>query len=479
MSNFSEKCRQYMEYNEMSVYHLSKISGLERTALHRMLKGSRLPSREFVEKFCSFLRISPYETRQLMESYYEESVGEAAYQKYSYIKVLLKHLAESEEEFFYNNLLSVSEYGNLKTAQLPPYASTSLQVQTLIYQVLCGCFSDPEPVPVYTNLPAGFEYFYSCLHLFYQQSTKEVPIYHLITFLANPATAPEASHNLKVLYHLLPLALSPCRGYMPFYTYCKCTDSDLRCLLWPYYIVTSSCVLELSPDLEQAIVYTDTDIIRLYRTRLEVMQKQLHPLIQSFQSEDSAIRFYQQYSDSSKHICTLEASPCTLSLIPFEQISSLVNSAYINEAIKAIAYSMFQSSLPTMNSNLFSEQGLSVFCRTGKLLGQIGAYFPALSIEARKACLAYCIKKTEEPDSCLRLIDLEAKVPLHIYIELSENRHLIFARINPELPLCFCVIQEATIVEAFLDFFRSAEEIGFVLSRKQTAQVIREYLGRL
>lgn len=468
-----------MEYNEMSVYHLSKISGLERTALHRMLKGSRLPSREFVEKFCSFLRISPYETRQLMESYYEESVGEAAYQKYSYIKVLLKHLAESEEELLFNNSLSIAEYSKQKMAQLPPYASTTLQVQTLIYQVLYECFSDPKPVPVYTNLPAGFEYFYSCLHLLYQQSTKEVPIYHLITFLANPAAAPEAAHNLKVLYHLLPLALSPCRGYMPFYTYCKCTDSDLRCLLWPYYIVTASCVLELSPDLEQAIVYTDTDIIRLYRTRLDVLQKQLHPLIQSFQSEDSAIRFYQQYSDSPNHIYTLEASPCALSLIPFEKIDGLVNGSHINETIKTIAYNMFQSTLPAMSSNLFSEEGLSVFCRSGKLFGQLGAYFPALSMEDRKACLDYCIKKTEEPDSCLRLIDPEAKVPLHIYIELSENRHLIFARINPELPLCFCVIQEATIVEAFLDFFRSTEEIGFVLSHEQTAQVLREYLGHM
>lgn len=479
MSNFSEKCRQYMEYNEMSVYRLSKISGLERTALHRMLKGSRLPSREFVEKFCSFLRISPYETRQLMESYYEESVGEAVYQKYSYIKVLLKHLAESEEELFYHKLHTVPEYGNQITAQLPPYASTSLQVQTLIYQVLHESFSDTEPVPVYTNLPAGFQYFYSCLHLLYQQSKKEVPIYHLITFLANPTAVPDAAHNLKVLYHLLPLALSPCKGYSPFYTYCKCTDSDLRCLLWPYYLVTASCVLEFSPDLEQAIVCRDTDMIRLYRTRLEVMQKQLQPLIQNFLSEDSAIRFYQQYSEASKHICALEASPCAFSFMPFEKFSTLVDSADVNENIKNIVYGMLQSFQPTMDSNLFSEEGLSAFCRTGKLLGQIGAYFPALSMEDRKVCLDYFIKKIEEPDSYLRLIHPEAKVPLHIYIELSDNRQLIFARINPELPLCFCVIQEATIVEAFLDFFQSAEEIGFVLSREQTAQVLREYLDRL
>lgn len=479
MSNFSEKCRQYMEYNEMSVYHLSKISGLERTAIHRMLKGTRLPSREFVEKFCSFLRISPYETGQLMESYYEESVGEAVYQKYSYIKVLLKHLAESEDELFYNNMHSVPEYSNQKTTQLPPYASTSLQVQTLIYQVLHECFSAPVSVPVYTNLPAEFQYFYSCLHLLYQQSKKEMPIYHLITFLANPTTAPDAAHNLKVLYHLLPLALSPCKGYSPFYTYCKCTDSDFRCLLWPYYLVTSSCVLEFSPDLEQAIVCRDTDMISLYRTRLEVIQKQLQPLIQSFPSEDSAIRFYQKHSDSSKHICALEASPCAFSFMPFEKFSALVDNADVNENIKAIVYGMLQSCQPAMDSNFFSEEGLSAFCRTGKLFGQMGAYFPALSMEDRKTCLAYCIKKTEEPDSYLRLIRPDAKVPLHIYIELSENRQLIFAMINPELPLCFCVVQEATIVEAFLDFFRSAEEIGFALSQEQTAQVLREYLDRL
>mgnify|MGYP000341000041 FL=1 len=48
MSDFSEKCRQYIEDTGTNIYQLSKISGLDRTSLQRMVTGKRLPGPEFI-----------------------------------------------------------------------------------------------------------------------------------------------------------------------------------------------------------------------------------------------------------------------------------------------------------------------------------------------------------------------------------------------------------------------------------------------
>lgn len=43
MSDFSDKCREYLKDTGENVYHLSASSGLDRTSLQRMITGKRLP----------------------------------------------------------------------------------------------------------------------------------------------------------------------------------------------------------------------------------------------------------------------------------------------------------------------------------------------------------------------------------------------------------------------------------------------------
>ena len=48
MSKFSEKCKELLTENGYNVYRLSQAASLERTTLHRMVTGKRLPGPEFV-----------------------------------------------------------------------------------------------------------------------------------------------------------------------------------------------------------------------------------------------------------------------------------------------------------------------------------------------------------------------------------------------------------------------------------------------
>ena len=78
MSDFSNKCREYLKDTGENVYQLSASSGLDRTSLQRMITGKRLPGIDFVRQFCDSLRINPSQRRELMELYKIEKIGKDA-----------------------------------------------------------------------------------------------------------------------------------------------------------------------------------------------------------------------------------------------------------------------------------------------------------------------------------------------------------------------------------------------------------------
>ena len=89
MSDFSNKCREYLKDTGENVYQLSASSGLDRTSLQRMITGKRLPGIDFVRQFCDFLRINPSQRRELMELYKIEKIGKEIYYNRKYIQELL------------------------------------------------------------------------------------------------------------------------------------------------------------------------------------------------------------------------------------------------------------------------------------------------------------------------------------------------------------------------------------------------------
>ena len=95
MSDFSNKCREYLKDTGENVYQLSASSGLDRTSLQRMITGKRLPGIDFVRQFCDSLRINPSQRRELMELYKIEKIGKEIYYNRKYIQELLGVISSS------------------------------------------------------------------------------------------------------------------------------------------------------------------------------------------------------------------------------------------------------------------------------------------------------------------------------------------------------------------------------------------------
>jgi len=69
MSLFGEYLRALISTNKINIYALSKSAGIERTVIHKIMTGDRLPTDEYLHKLTEALPLSPEEHQRLMETY--------------------------------------------------------------------------------------------------------------------------------------------------------------------------------------------------------------------------------------------------------------------------------------------------------------------------------------------------------------------------------------------------------------------------
>ena len=76
MSVFSEKLQECITKSNMKIASLSKISGVERSFIQKMLTGERIPSDPAVlQRLADALMLSPSQRRMLLDSYFISKMG--------------------------------------------------------------------------------------------------------------------------------------------------------------------------------------------------------------------------------------------------------------------------------------------------------------------------------------------------------------------------------------------------------------------
>ena len=490
MSEFSTRCQQLIEANNTSVYHISKQTNLERTALHRMAMGRQIPSQDFFDTFCETLRISPSERRELLELYLEEKIGREKYQNRKYILELLEHLAEMEEisveSAYYEENLDL--FVSSDNRPMVSYSQNRFQTHMLLTSVLGIAFRSDKKQSIFTNIPSSFSFFMQDLHYFFHCCQNDVNVQHLLTFHSNPHGYKNANCNLEILHEILPLALSPFQDYMPYYTYSQYLPADIDYLPMPYYLVTNDYVLALSADLKSAILHENAETVYRYREQLKLLFQNAKPLIHYTKTAPEALHFYGTASlNSGKISYSLETYPCIASLLPDDRftryMTQTIQACYSDRsAVASTVTSLLEQikcSLSHSPQVLFSLPGLIRFCQTGKVTGQLACYFPTFSIEDRKKLLNHMLNLNKGTGIQWHLCREDFKIPAHIHLDLYDQHTLMFSKFCTGFDFRFAFLDESSIFEAFSDFFSSLEESKLIYSIEETNAIVKKYISQL
>lgn len=95
MSAFSTKLSEYISASEQTIYALAVSSGVDRSLIHRMMKGERTPSKkDTVLALSRSLLLTATETAELVEAYEIARLGEGTYLELRYIRQMLAEIGK-------------------------------------------------------------------------------------------------------------------------------------------------------------------------------------------------------------------------------------------------------------------------------------------------------------------------------------------------------------------------------------------------
>lgn len=305
MSEFSNFCKLLREKSGMTIYQIAKVSGMERTALNRMILGKRVPKRQDMELFCEGIRANEKEKDKLRELYMREKMGKRRYENCQYIRKLLEELDRDERAD--NRMYWLPD----RMVQIDPNNSQSFlqgreEVEGVIAYVLERAYCEESILEIYTNFPVKENVLSTAVHFFHDRYKKDIPLYHFLILNVNPEKYYDADCNLKVLHDTLIWKFREGENYMPYYTYSPIMLHDLEMQLMPYYLVTGSCVLFVSSDFQQGILLDDPESAAFYHRKMKNLCGRLEPLFQSGSGTGNEIfpdpvKFMLKYLDIQVH----------------------------------------------------------------------------------------------------------------------------------------------------------------------------------
>jgi transcriptional regulator with XRE-family HTH domain len=469
MSNLSQKCKQYLEANGYTVYGLAKSSGLDRTSIHRLVTGSRIPSLDFLTNFCDVLRINPPQRKEILELYEEAKVGTPIFQSRKYIRQMLSDIAVLERSRFFPK---ASYSAPMLTLQSETH--TVLQTQNQIYTFLESAYHKEESEAyILCNFPANMPIpFFTMAQQLYIKYRRKISLKHLVTFSSNPHVQINSNCNLKTLSNVLPLVFSGFANYLPYYTYSQISETDCFQCVWPYYLIAHDTVLVFSADFTKSILHTNPVHVEMYRSEMERIFQDSRPLMSVSSSINDSLSLYLNAKLAKGPVCSsMESMPCFLPCLPQSLLQPLFS--YDVDGRLQRSFPQFADAPASKASpSYFFEAGLRSFLKTGQIRGQMSSYLPPLDLEQRRSLLRRFVETNNGNLQECKMLKTNFPFSENFYLELLPENQLLFCMFEENNRIRFILINESSIFEAFADYLQYMSDSANSYSLLETNRYI-------
>lgn len=479
MSEFSEKCKEYVSKNNTNIYQLAKQSGLERTTLQRMVTGNRLPSIQVVREFCSNLQITTIEEEELLELYKIEKIGKEAYYTRKEVQSLIIGIQKLRSDW--NAAVDFRKGKNAMGRKADGTTVCLLKLELDITEAI-QCVIQKE---ISTNQVARIEMdiFPKCEYAMQQLIREEkaaknkIVCRHYINFTRKNPDVISAIENIRMLKLIIPFAFTFHNTYQVQYSYTTGNSKDHFFQLWPHFLITSSSMILFSEDESRAILIEDPNIVRYYREEVGEMAKKYRPLfgfLDLDQNPKKALEYYYKNVMDEIPEFVFESHPCVTRMFYPELLKSEMENIYIRVMLERYESILYENQ-GKQSISYFGMAGMENFLSTGKLPGIYGLYTRSYTPAERKKMLEYFAEKlyTENWRSYL-LKDEIFCIEDGINIELYGEKKIFFISTSAKFPFGIIEIEEKGICEAFRDYFESLRESGSVYGEEDTERMLRE-----
>ena len=473
MQLFSQYLRDLLQAKGLTVSALSRLSGIERTALSKTLAGQRVLPYVALDDLIYHLCLTPGEERRLRSYYDAQFEKEGLRQSREIVDRLFSNLARLDftTPAFEESRLLLDLDGYAGTRSI--FSGVS-NVHPLLRMILSQELTRPD-ARVELTVPPTDIFLSDELLRRYLDGRMGAQVRQIIAFDASGAAEDINLHNLECFCRILPICLLSKRNYHPYYYYesiaARYTDP------FPYFLVTHSCAVCLSEDGSQAMLLRGTDQVAQYHRHFQSLLKRCRPLIQYTADPVEILESYDASTDEDGFYMVMD-QPCFGRFYDDSAISRYLRPELpFYDRLKAVAQERFRR-LRTVEQfyTIFTRSGLERFRATGSLDDFPVAFVAPFPPEQRRQLMLALAGHIRSGDITGRI--LEAGV-FPDYLSMTTSRHSGIGFFTTErFPLqdgfCSIQIREPNLCRAFHGWVIHLPNDPQVLSAQETAEVLEE-----
>lgn len=473
MTDFAKSLEKYIYRSTLTESQLAKISGFNRSYIALIKNGQRVPAdMEKVRRLITALNLSPYEYDILWKEYLKARYGEENFELQSQIVNFI-------EGFEHQPRISImSNYQH----EIPDIKSVNNRMD-LDYMVKAVVENEAlrENGKLRLIVQSDFEFLFNLLPCVYRNSSK-LTIEHIVCLEGGMAENKGLLYNLKFFGKMIPIILSEKESrYHIDYYYDKVTSHFASSVLMPYVVISSDCVINISVDLNHALISRDVDVIGLYNLLFDLRKRECRPMLHSIGENDEYLELCQEKpKEPVEAVYSIGSQPC-FGLLDIESMIF----KYINRDRIEAAYQFqkliqenkrFVSDGKTPIISYFSKVGLKSLMEDGIVKEVPRELYTALEVEDRRKLIEMLIEAIEAgwytafllDDNCISypenlIITAKEMTSVNIFY-LPENNESRFA------------LQEQSLSKMIYDFLADFGKSTYVLSKEETLKYLKNII---
>lgn len=471
---FSEYLRELLQKKKLTISALSRLSGVERTALSKTLTGQRVLPYDALDALVYHLRLTPSEERRFRAYYDAQFEKEGIRRSREVVGRLFSDLAKLDfttPAFEKSRLLmNLAQYAGERSI-----FSGATNVQPLLRMVLTEELSRSD-ARVELTVPPTDTFLNDELLRRYLDGRMTAEVSQIIAFDASGAAEDINLHNLECFCRVLPICLLSKRHYHPYYYY----DNSIAARYtdpFPYFLATHSCVVCLSEDGSQAMLLRGADQVERYHRHFQSLLTQCYSLIQYTADPVEILASYDDYTDENGFYMMMD-QPCFGRFYDDAVIDRYLRRELpFYERLLMVARQRFDR-LRSVGQfyTLFSRSGLERFAATGTLDDFPVAFVEPFPPVYRRQLMVALAERIRTGDVTGRVLE-PGVFPNYLSMTTSRESGVGFFT-TEHFPLqdgfCSVQIKEPNLCRAFHGWLTHLPDGVQTLSAEETAGALEE-----
>lgn len=475
MTHFQELLSEFLKIKNTTIYTLAKLSGVERSHIQKMKSGSRIPANEeTVINLSQALMLTPSENAEFIRAYRIAKMGEHNYYRRQFVKEIVESFYDVRSSSAI--ITESATQSSLHMKQNQEIITGKINIQKIIKTML-EIEAAKENACIKLITQPMFTYLYDCIATM-DLNRNNTTVENIISF---DKTTDEKSvlYNLNLFKCLVPL-LFACNNFHSYYIYEYVNAVFNESSVLPYKIITSDYVLQISYDIDQAMLSANPQMIDIVQQAFEKKKLLAKPIYRTIKPDpDSYYAVTPNFMEfDSPQTYGLLYQPSMPPFCDLETMHECINKDILTPEMLSGWAKHFTSmnNYKGVLNMAFTLEGMKLFLETGQIME-----IPNFMLASRPG-------KCQRLQMMRRFIDavksgrVRASVvktplfnlPLPVILIAYSKQNIVLHYLDQQNGIYFIRLEEISLINAFYDFITWNMDGDFVYPEEESLALIEK-----